>query len=92
MDLICVSIHSSSRLEVDVVKRGGWGGGVILASCKYHFIKVHENLVQHPCYNIQFFPLTDVRARHSVIIKNRFIGEKYQNLSSRKLSHVFLYF
>ena len=25
---------------------------VILTSCKYHFIKVHENLVQHPSNNI----------------------------------------
>ena len=24
---------------------------VILASCKYHFIRVHENLVQHPTNN-----------------------------------------
>ena len=28
------------------------GGIVILASCEYHFIRVHKNLVQHPCNNI----------------------------------------
>ena len=27
-------------------------GIVILASCKYYFIRVHENVVQHPSYNI----------------------------------------
>ena len=28
------------------------GGNVFLASCEFHFIKVHENLVQHPSFNI----------------------------------------
>ena len=28
------------------------GGIVILASCKYHSHRVHENLVQHPNNNI----------------------------------------
>ena len=28
------------------------GGIVILDSCGYHFIRVHENLVQHPSNNI----------------------------------------
>ena len=27
-------------------------GIVILASCEYHFIRVHENRVQHPSNNI----------------------------------------
>ena len=31
----------------------GWIGGiVILASCEHQFIRVHENLVQHPSTNI----------------------------------------
>ena len=28
------------------------GDIVILASCEYHFIRVHENMVQHPSNNI----------------------------------------
>ena len=28
------------------------GGIIILASCQHHFIRVHENLVQHPSNNI----------------------------------------
>ena len=28
------------------------GGIVILARCEYHFIRVHENLEQHPSNNI----------------------------------------
>ena len=31
----------------------GWMGSiVVLASCEYHFIRVHKNLMQHPCNNI----------------------------------------
>ena len=26
----------------------GWGGWVVLSSCVYYFIRVHENLMQHP--------------------------------------------
>ena len=34
-------------------KGGGWEVGiVILSSCEYYFIRVHENLVQHPSDNI----------------------------------------
>ena len=54
MDLIYLSVHSYSRIGGDGVKRldGGEGGIVILASCDYHFIRVQENLVQHPSNNI----------------------------------------
>ena len=50
MDLIYFLARSSSR-------RGGDGLSligdiVILASCKYHLINIHENLVQHPSNNI----------------------------------------
>ena len=38
------------------IRRGGWGqwiwGIVISGSCKYHLIRVHENLVQNPRYII----------------------------------------
>ena len=44
MDLINWSVRSSSRRGGDGVK----GGVVILASCEYYFIRVHENLLQHP--------------------------------------------
>ncbi len=27
-------------------------GIIVLASCEHHFMRVHENLVQHPSYNI----------------------------------------
>ena len=46
------SVRSSSR-------RGIGGGGkaiVILASCEYYFIRVHENLVQHPSNDISILP------------------------------------
>ena len=33
-------------------KRGSITGIVILASCEHHFIRVLENLVQHPSNNI----------------------------------------
>ena len=32
------------------------GGIVILASCEYHFIRVHANLVQHPRNYKAIFP------------------------------------
>ena len=46
-DLIYWSVRSSSRRGGDGIK----GVIIILASCKYHFIKVHENLVQHLSYH-----------------------------------------
>ena len=33
-------------------KGGGWGFIVILTSCEYRFIRVHENLLEHPNNNI----------------------------------------
>ena len=51
MDLTYWSVYSSSRI-------GGYGikgvevGIVILASCEYNFIRVHENLAQYPSNNI----------------------------------------
>ena len=53
MDLIYWSVCSSSRRGGDWLKGVDWGI-VILASCKHHFIKVHENLEQHPISNISF--------------------------------------
>ena len=47
--LIVQFVHSMEGRGWD--KGGGWGI-VILASCDYHFIRVHENLVQHPSNNI----------------------------------------
>ena len=50
MDIPYWLVHSYSR----------WGGGkgldrniVILASCEYRFLRVPENLVQHPSNNIR---------------------------------------
>ena len=34
--------------EGDVIKKRVVGDNVNLASCEYHFIRVHKNLVQHP--------------------------------------------
>ncbi len=48
------SVHSSSRRGGDEIKMVD-GGIVILASCEYHFIRVHENLVQHPSNFISNF-------------------------------------
>ena len=52
MDLIYWSVHSYSRRggeNVEVVDRGYQ---YFLASCEYYFVRVHENLVQHPSNNI----------------------------------------
>ena len=38
---------------------------VILASCEYHFIRVHENVVQHPINNTSI-ALTNVKIQISV--------------------------
>ena len=43
-NLIYWSVHSSSRRW-----RVGWSISVFLSSCQNHFIRVYENLVQHPC-------------------------------------------
>ena len=48
---------------------GGKGDGVkdgmgciviVIASCQYHFIRMHENLVQHPSNNIISILVTEV--------------------------------
>ena len=44
IDIIYWSIPSSNRRKVDKVK-GVDGGIFILASYKFHFIRVHDNLV-----------------------------------------------
>ena len=46
MVIICQSVRSSSGAAVDVV---------IPAVCEHHFIRVHENLVQHPSNNISIY-------------------------------------
>ena len=51
MELIHWSVRLTSRRGEDGVK-GMDGCIVILASCKYHFIRLHENMVQHPSNNI----------------------------------------
>ena len=43
------SVRSSSWTGGNVVKM--LDGIVVLASCEYKFIRVHENLVQHPINN-----------------------------------------
>ena len=43
MDLISTSVQWEVR---------GCDKGAILASCEFHFFRVHVNLVQHPCNNI----------------------------------------
>ena len=48
MELINLSARSYNRRRGDRVE----GAIVSLASCEYHFIKVHENLVQHLGNNI----------------------------------------
>ena len=45
MDLNHCSVRSYSMIGGDVVKGVDQG-------FRYHFIRVHENLVQHPSYNI----------------------------------------
>ena len=36
-------------------------GSVILASCEYYFIRLHENLLEHPCNNISIIILSSYR-------------------------------
>ena len=48
MDLIYWLVRSSSR-------RGGGKGVIVNLACnEHHFIRVHENLVQHPRNNTSF--------------------------------------
>ena len=47
MDLIYWAVWSSSKLGGDELKVVDVGYR-FLASYKYHFIRAHENLVQHP--------------------------------------------
>ena len=51
MDLIYESVSSSSKWGGYRVK-GKYESITILASCEYQFIRVHDNLVQHPSNNI----------------------------------------
>ena len=53
MNLIYWPVHSCSRM------RGWMGCIVILASCEYHFNRVHENLEQHPSNNISKWQIYD---------------------------------
>ena len=50
MDIIYLSVCSFIRRGVDVVK-GVDEGIVILAICKFHFIRVYDNLVKDPSIN-----------------------------------------
>ena len=51
IDLMYWSVRSCSRRGGDGIKV--WMGGiVILASSEYHFIRVHEKIVQHQSNNI----------------------------------------
>ena len=60
MDLLTGKKLSSNQLaNKDLIHWSvslfSWKGGVgivILVSCEYYFIRVHENMVQHPSYNI----------------------------------------
>ena len=52
------SVFSSRKMGGDVVK-GVDGGMIISASCKYHFIRVHKKLVQHPSITISI-PVTNM--------------------------------
>ena len=45
------SVRSSSRMEKDEMKENDGGIG-FLESCMYYFIRVRENLVQHPSNKI----------------------------------------
>ena len=45
----------SSLIQRDGRAGGNWGDWVILASCKHYFIRLHENLEQHPSNDIDYF-------------------------------------
>ena len=54
------------------------GGIVILASCEHQFIRVHENLVQHPSNNI-LIPVQKLPINFSLIfIARSRVGEKFE--------------
>ena len=64
------SVCSSSRILGDGIM-GVRGGIIILASWEYHFIRVHEKLVQHPINYIsnvgQTIKITGIIGKISVI-------------------------
>ena len=61
---------------IDQFSRRGWGKGgiVILASFKHHFIRVHENLEQHPSNNISIFTTREIKQ----IFKNQTIKKIFK--------------
>ena len=68
MDLIYWYIRLSTK------EGGGWGFA-ILANIEHSFIRVHENLKQHPCNNISIIVEIDFKHTYSYLshrIINRF--------------------
>ena len=50
--------------------------GVILASCEYHFIGVHENLMQHPSNNLSIWTNTPLYREAALHIPIKFIQKE----------------
>ena len=67
MDLIYWSVFH--QVGGEGMGKGNEGGFVILASCKHHFFRVHENLVQHPSNNISLVK-EHVQLQFYVLITN----------------------
>ena len=65
MDLIFWSARSSSRREGDGVKGVDGVYSFFFGSYEPHFIRVHENLEQHPSNNISIFILLSAEINFS---------------------------
>ena len=74
MDIIYWSVQSSSRSRGDWVNGLIWGI-VILASCEYHFIRAHANLVQYPSNYISIY--VNNHSLSSILIESKYIIIRY---------------
>ena len=68
----------------------GKGGFVILASCKYPFIRVQENLVQHPNDNILNPSIYIFLENKLIYLKHRFL--KYLNQNQKDFTQKYYIF
>ena len=71
MDLICWSVISSGG-----IKKAGEGYHY-LATCEHYFIRVNENLVQHPNNNISIYMDSNFTLQQTYNRRDKYIFLKY---------------
>ena len=76
MDLIYWTVRLFSWDGIGV--KGVEGGIVILASWELHFIRVHENLVQHPCNNISILQNCLFILLYTCVLQSKFLPPTQQ--------------